>query len=310
MTRRALLVNIIGLTLFRTKVLSSESFNNSNFKYIYTNKKLKDEFLNFYINVFNLFPPMKLHNIIETESNKLLTDKEIYLLVQSKLKDITNVFSIVTYKLPALKKQKKEMLNQTIQLLKNKKAINGYMEIGSSGRYLDYLEEDLKIVGKRYYSSEENPSYSIEDMVDRGQINIGAEFIPMNNYKTEFSEIKDNSLDLVTIYIGLHHCPINLREKYIHSIAKLIKKDGQLILRDHDCHNIEQEKIAALAHDVFNMGTQETWEYNKKELRNFYSLKYIKALIVQSGFKFDGKTLYQSGDPTKNALMSFTKVKS
>jgi hypothetical protein len=66
--------------------------------------------------------------------------------------------------------------------------------------------------------------------------------------------------------------------------------------------------MVALVHDVFNMGTNESWEYNNKEVRNFYSLDFICGFIEKIGFKFDKRTLFQEGDPTKNALLLFTKI--
>jgi SAM-dependent methyltransferase len=146
-------------------------------------------------------------------------------------------------------------------------------------------------------------------MVERGQISIGAEYIPMADYKTQFSTIiKKESLDLITIYIGFHHCPIDLRIPFISSIRDTLRVGGKLILRDHDCNSTDQKTIVALAHDVFNMGTNETWKYNDEELRNFYSLDFICQFIEKLGFQFDKRTLFQEGDPTKNALMLFTKI--
>ena len=182
------------------------------------------------------------------------------------------------------------------------------LEIGSSGRYLDYLEEKVIIKGKRYYADGKKPGHSITEMIDRGQFNIGAEYIPLANYNTKYNKlIPKNSLDLVTIYIGFHHCPTELRIPFITSIRDTMRVGGKLILRDHDCDTEDQKTIVALAHDVFNMGTEESWEYNSSEIRNFYSLKFICDFIENLGFEFTEKTLFQNGDPTKNALMIFTK---
>ena len=201
------------------------------------------------------------------------------------------------------------MARQTVELLGEGTKFNGYLEIGSSGRYLDYLEEKVVIDGKRYYADGKEPGYSIVEMIDRGQITIGAEYIPLANYNTRYSDlIPNDSLDLVTIYIGFHHCPLDLRVPFISSIRDTMRMGGKLILRDHDCDSEDQKTLVALAHDVFNMGTHESWDYNSKEVRNFYSLDFICGFIENIGFKFNKKTLFQDGDPTKNALMVFTKV--
>ncbi|MBL4586023.1 MAG: hypothetical protein JKX84_03050 [Flavobacteriales bacterium] len=300
---------VIPFTLFPSSLFSSVTDKVGNFKYVYLNSKLKTSFFNFLKNVFNLRPENEMHRLISESTKQKESDKDIYIEVQSKLENITPFLSIFSHQLPSLFKQKDEMAKQTLELLGKESSFNGYLEIGSSGRYLDYLEEKVKISGKRFYADGKEPGYSITEMVDRGQIAIGAKYIPMADYRTQYSSLIENeSLDLVTIYIGFHHCPLDLRVPFISSIRNTLRVGGKLILRDHDCHSTDQKTIVALAHDVFNLGTNETWEYNKNEVRNFYSLDFICKFVEEIGFRFDKRTLYQEGDPTKNALMLFTKI--
>ena len=298
-----------SLQMLPHNLLANITSAGSNFRQIYSSLTLKDEFFKFLKNVFNLFPEDDLHKLISQAAAKKTDDQSIYTEVQSKLDNITPMLSSVRYSLPALMKQKDEMARQTLELLGEGGTYNGYLEIGSSGRYLDYLEEKIDIEGERYYADGKEPGYSVIEMVDRGQIKIGAEYIPLADYRTQYSAIiPKESLDLVTIYIGFHHCPLDLRVPFISSIRDTMRVGGKLILRDHDCDTEEQKALVALAHDVFNMGTNESWDYNSKEIRNFYSLDFICNFVEQIGFKFDKRTLFQEGDPTKNALMMFTKV--
>ena len=303
------LLFVTSVQLFPNKLLESTSILRSNFKYIYTNSKLKNQFFLFLKNVFNLYPEAEFHKLIYDNTISKSTDKEIYTATQSQLDDITPMLSSVRYQLPALMHQKNEMSAETVALLGEGTSYNGYLEIGSSGRYLDYLEESISIKGKRYYADGRKPKYSFTEMVERGQIAVGAEYIPFTNYETKFGDhVPHNSVDLVTVYIGFHHCPLELRTQYISSIRDTMRVGGKLILRDHNCDTEDQKVLVALAHDVFNLGVNETWEYNAKEVRNFYSLDFICAFVENIGFKFNKKTLYQKGDPTKNALMVFTKI--
>ncbi|WP_258104864.1 hypothetical protein [Marinoscillum sp. MHG1-6] len=298
-----------SVAVFPSQLIKSITNNYGNFKAIYLNSELKNEFFNFLKNVFSLYPEKDIHQLISDATAANNTDQDIYLEAQYKLDEITPCFSLFTNKLPSLFKQKDEMAKQTVALLGEDTTYNGYLEIGSLGRYLDYLEEKVNIIGNRYYADGKEPGYSITEMVDRGQIAIGAEYIPMADYRTEYSKLIDNeSLDLVTVYIGFHHCPIDLRKTFISSIRDTLRVGGKLILRDHDCNTEAQKTMVALAHDVFNMGTKESWDYNSKEVRNFYSLEFICKFVEDIGFKFDKRTLFQEGDPTKNALMMFTKV--
>ncbi len=306
---KTIMVACASLQMLPHNLLASITTTRNNFSQIYSSKNLKDEFFKFLKNVFNLFPEDELHNLISTAAAKKSNDQLIYTEVQSKLDDIAPMLSSVRYSLPSLMKQKDEMAKETLQLLGEGGTYNGYLEIGSSGRYLDYLEENINIEGERYYADGKEPGYSITEMADRGQIRIGATYIPLADYRTKYSDIiEKGSLDLVTIYIGFHHCPLELRVPFIASIRDTMRVGGKLILRDHDCNTEEQVALVALAHDVFNMGTNESWEYNSKEIRNFYSLDFICKFVEDIGFTFDKRTLFQDGDPTKNALMMFTKV--
>lgn len=298
-----------SLLTFPQKLFAGIANAGSNFKQIYSSVRLQKEFFKFLKNVFNVLPEEDLHKLIADTTAKKKGDEAIYVEIQSRLDDITPLFSSVRYTLPSLMKQKDEMARQTLELLGKNGTYNGYLEIGSSGRYLDYLEEEVNIEGERYYADGKEPGYAITEMVDRGQIRIGATYIPLADYKTRYADIiAKESLDLVTIYIGFHHCPLDLRVPFISSIRDTMRVGGKLVLRDHDCDSEEQKAIVALAHDVFNMGTNESWEYNSQEIRNFYSLDFICKFVEQIGFKFDKRTLFQDGDPTKNALMMFTKI--
>ena len=306
---RALLATCASILLIPQHLFAGITAAGNNFKQIYLSLKLKNEFFKFLKNVFTLFPEEDFHKLIAEAAAQKKNDEAIYLEVQSKLDDISPMFSSFRYTLPSLMKQKDEMAKQTLKLLGEGGTYNGYLEIGSSGRYLDYLEEKVNIEGERYYADGKKPGYAITEMVDRGQIKIGAKYIPLADYKTKYSDtIPKDSLDLVTVYIGFHHCPLELRVPFISSIRDTLRKGGKLILRDHDCDTEEQKVMVALAHDVFNMGTKESWSYNNNEIRNFYSLDFICNFVEQIGFKFDKRTLFQEGDPTKNALMMFTKV--
>ncbi|PCJ91626.1 MAG: dehydrogenase [Porticoccaceae bacterium] len=281
----------------------------SNFHYVYDNSGYKREFKDFLANVFRLYPEDKMHALISTVTQESFSDAVIYKELQEELDDIKPFLADLTYSLPALRKQKKVIAKQTAQLLDSKERYDGYLEIGSTGRYLDTLEDKIKIRGERYYLSDLKPSYSIVDIIDRGQLLKGAEFIALNNYQSGLAKaIPINSLDLVSVYIGLHHCPLDLREEFITSIRDSMKSGASLILRDHNVHNEKMWKMVALAHDVFNMGTKESWDYNNRELRLFYSLTELDEILVKFGFKSDGQQLYQEGDPTLNALMHYKKV--
>jgi len=315
-TRRELLLGI-GLTLATAplvKVLAATAaFDISrdtvgNFNYIYNNSSYRDEFYTFLTNVFHLYPEDKLHELIYKLNQQELLDQSIYKNLQASLPELKPLFADFTYAIPALSKQKKIIAEQTSQLVDSNKRYDGYLEVGSTGRYLDSLEETLDIKGDTFFLTDKRATYSPIDIVDRGQIAKAGKDIDLENYDSKLSShIPNKSIGLATVYIGFHHCPLTLREEFITSIRDTMKDDAPLILRDHDAHDEKMSHMVALAHDVFNMGTNETWAYNDAELRHFYSLAELETMMNQYGFKSDDRKIYQQGDPTLNALMVFRK---
>ena len=298
-----------AVTPFPTVAALMNDTAGGNFSYIYRNNELRDQFFNFLVNVFHLYPENEFHALIQSFAESYSADENVYKQLQMHIGDIKPFLSELTFALPALAKQKRTMLRQTCELLDTQRRYEGYLEIGSTGRYLDALEEPLDIVGERFFLADQPPSYSLTDMLDRGQIMLAGNYIPLANYTATLSQsIPNNSLDLVTVYIGFHHCPLPLRGPFISSIRDAMKPGAHLIVRDHDAHNDDMKAMVGLAHDVFNMGTDESWSYNAKELRHFYSLAFLDEWLSNSGFQNFGEKFYQDGDPTRNALMLYKKV--
>ncbi|HEY3515421.1 MAG TPA: class I SAM-dependent methyltransferase [Gammaproteobacteria bacterium] len=280
-----------------------------NFSYIYADHTSASEFKKFLVNVFHLYPEDDLHRLIEAAVADGSSDEEVYRVVQGQLDDIKPFLGDLTYSLPTLSKQKDVLADQTVQLVGKERRIEGYLEVGSNGRFLDSLEERLDIVGDSFTVSDRAPTYSIIDVLDRGQLFKSGSFVALADYRPQIAaQIPRASIDLATVFIGFHHCPIELREEFIGGIRDVLRPGGALVVRDHHAHDERMWRMVALAHDVFNMGTNETWDYNERERRNFYPLETLHELLTRSGFRSDGRRLLQDGDPTLNTLMLYTKA--
>jgi len=291
------------------KVLEPELVETGNFRYIYDRRAYRKEFYNFLVNVFHLYPEDKIHQHITLIALKEKTDEAIYRKLQEDIDWFKPFLADLRYALPALAKQKNVIASQTVKLLGKDKFIQGYLEVGSNGRYIDALEHELDINGDIFFLNSKPATFSPVDMIDRGQIIKAGIDIQLNNYDSSLATyIPNKSIDLATVYIGFHHCPNHLREEFITSIRDALTDKGSLILRDHNAHDKKMWHMVALAHDVFNMGTMESWQVNQDELRLFYSHQQLDSMLQKYGFKTDGRKLYQQGDPTLNALMLYTKA--
>jgi len=280
-----------------------------NFRYIYSDPLLREEFLAFLTNVFHLYPEQELQETLARLAVSLDTDRQVYEALQEEMEDLSPFLGAFRYAIPALKKQKQIMASQTLMLVDPNATYDGHLEIGSTGRYIGILEDKLNITGDVFLLHTQEAGYGPEDILDRGQLAKIGTHIDMGNYSTEFANIiPHNSLDMVTVFIGFHHCPLETRESFISSVRDVIRPGGTLILRDHDCRDEDSWRMAALAHDTFNAGTDETWKFNADELRNFYSMRYIIDYIENIGFSNNRQLHYQPGDPTRNGLTAFVKI--
>src|ERR1700749_345586 len=280
----------------------------SEFKAVFSNTKWSDDFYRFLQVIFHLYPEDKFHHLIATVTKEKNTDEEIYKTIQAGLPKIKPFLSELTLALPALKKQKKEMSNQVLKLLGSKTTINGYLEIGSTGRYISELHKHINLSGSIYITNDIEPNNTLADIFERGQLKKLGAFFNLNNYQPiSQTQIADESLDLVTCHIGLHHCPHNLLDGYIHSIKRVLRKGGIFIIRDHDVKTEEMATFVSLVHTVFNLGLNVSWETDSSEFKSFKPVDEWVKIISSYGFKDLGERILQDKDPSDNTLVGFIK---
>jgi ubiquinone/menaquinone biosynthesis C-methylase UbiE len=130
----------------------------------------------------------------------------------------------------------------------------------------------------------------------------------MNNYAPISPDsVADESAELVTCYIGLHHIDPPVLDGFMRSIVRVMKPDGMFILRDHDVVTPEMDTFVSLAQTVFNAGLGAPWEVNRAELRHFVSIAEWTRRLQAVGLKDAGQRLAQAHDPSDNLLMAFVK---
>ncbi len=292
-----------------TLTRAEKDTSTSRFKLLLSSVGKNDSMFLFLQNVYGLYPTGKYLELIKANAMKYKTDKEIYENTQKGLSDIKPFLWAFRYALPALSKQKNEIADQTIALVGKEKTINGYLEIGTTGRYVNVLEDRVPMEGPVYLSYYEHPSYGPQDIMERGQLSKIGTFFDLNNYDPiSVASIPDTSLDLITIYIGLHHCPLDKMDAYVKSLYRVLRPGGKLVIRDHNVTSKSFGNFVSLIHDVFYCGLDETWQYTSGELRNFTASDSLQAYLQVRGFQGGQQRLLQAHDPSLNTLMCFTRL--
>ncbi|MCB1657166.1 MAG: FAD-binding protein [Pseudomonadales bacterium] len=283
----------------------------SRFKKLLASTQHQDNLFLFLQNVYGLYPADDFLQLMQQQSAQHSSDKDIYQGIQQQVPSITPRAWSLRYALPALAKQKQVLSEQTKQLLEGQTQINGYLEIGSTGRYVAGIKKHFKLNKPIFLMNDEYPSYSPNDIAERGQLRKIGKFLDINQYDPiPRNQIADESLDLVTIYIGLHHIPREKLQPFLESVWRVLRPNGKLIIRDHDVDSAEFHEFISLIHDAFYSGLNKDWDYVSQEPRFFCSAQQLVTLVEEHGFKADSRRLIQDHDPTKNTLILFTKQPS
>ncbi len=132
-------------------------------------------------------------------------------------------------------------------------------------------------------------------------------FIKDSPLDTMLESLEENAFDVVTVYGGLHHLEKENRERVHTLIHRALKVGGIFILREHDVKNKEMFSFVSLIHAVFNAVTNESWEVEANEVREFESISAIVKSIESTGLRDMGFRLQQYGDPSLNTLLGFRK---
>jgi FAD/FMN-containing dehydrogenase len=281
----------------------------SRFRAVFATQAGRDAFYAFLQTVFHLYPEDRLHHLIAEEVRRGGDDETIYRAIQARLPAIKPILSDFTHAIPALMTQKREMLRQTLALLGERKAIHGYMEIGSTGRYLSVLRKAVRISGPVFLIHDRAPTNSPVDILERGGLRKRGAFIANSDYDPIApAQVPDASIEVATCYIGLHHADPGKVGAFAASIARCLKPGGLFILRDHDVQDGVMDDFVALVHDVFNAGTGVPWTDNAAEPRYFNTLAHWARLLDGVGLHESGARLLQVNDPSANTLMAFRKT--
>ena len=280
----------------------------SEFRTVFGKPITHDGFYLFLQNIYRLYPEDRLHTLIKELCEQHASDEAIYRNLLRQLPELKPALAELRFALPALRKQKREMARQTAELLGGKRVVCGYVEIGTTGRYLGALRRRLKIKGPVVLVNDREPTYSAVDIAERGRVFKRGKFVALNDYQPiSDPRLPDASFDLISCFVGLHHVPLDQLDGFVRSVVRLLRPGGVFVLRDHDVTSPQAEAFVSLAHTVYNAGLGVGWEDNRRELRHFAPVSHWSSYLEVHGLHDSGQRLRQANDPTDNLMMAFIK---
>ncbi|XWV24663.1 oxidoreductase FAD-binding [Tupanvirus deep ocean] len=283
--------------------------NRNSYQAIFSCPILEYKFKEFLKNIFYLVDPNELFNVVKTivKENPQVTDLRVfnqvckYMELQSFASKINNKYRT----LKILGDQKKDFVGQLLNILSEigVDKINGYVSIGDAGRNITLMKKELKINGDIYIVHDKQ---SLMDMIERGSIRSVGKFVNFNYNTSTKIDIPENSVELVTCLMGLHHFPIENLEAVIKSVHHILKTDGMFVIREHNAYP-KLVPILNAAHNIFNAVTGESYDNETNEIRQFRKINDWIKLIENLGFDDVGIYDMQKNDSTEDFMLCFRK---
>lgn len=287
----------------RTVEASRPSFYRS----VFGDSEKRAHFKNFLENIFQQLDTEPFFTLIDDILKHATTDEDIYTELQARIGEAqTGAIATAFRALGALRGQVKAVSEQFAESVPEDKTFDGYVELETPGRFVSALKKKRSITGKVTVVNHER---SAKDYIEAGFPLPFHKYVDLDGYKPLDSEALENrSVELVTCFKGLHHIQPENLDAFVQSIHRILKPGGSFILRDHDADTDEMFELVDVVHSIFNAATDEPWDVEKAEVRNFHGLSYWQSLLERNGFRLvsDGKV--REGDPTANTLLRFEKV--
>ncbi|MBN9229435.1 MAG: hypothetical protein BGO90_01430 [Legionella sp. 40-6] len=252
----------------------------------------------------------KLFSLLEDIMSYCDTHEEIYTQLCKRMGEVMpNPFTDFQRILGSLSAIKEDLTAQAHALIfQQRKVCDGLVEIGYPGRFVRDFKGKFKVTGK-IVAVYEQPS--ITDYIQTGIPRPYDEFVHLDYKAPSLASLPDNSADIITCYVGLHHFPEDKLSAFLNDVRRVLREGGHFLLVDHDVVDEQSYSMAFMAHTIFNAVNGVPVEEELSELRNFRSMEEWKACLDAHGLACaltgPDVPLIRHQDPSRNRMMSFTK---
>ncbi|KTD51749.1 cytokinin oxidase [Legionella quinlivanii] len=297
---------------FFQKYLATKSPEVNHFKAVMANKETQKRFSGFLNNILQRIDSDKLIALMDDILKYKDSHEEIYEELCRRLPEVRpGTLTDFRRTLNSLSSIKTDLGAQAQSLLpEDMTTIDGLVEIGYPGRFVSGFKQNNRTIKGQIVAVYKNPS--ITDYVQTGFPRPYHRFEKLHYKHPGLANLKDNSADVITCYVGLHHFPEEELDKFLLEIRRVLRKDGRFLLVDHDVIDDESMSMAHMAHTIFNAVTGVPLNKEIKEIRNFQPMTYWKERLAKCGLGYavEGPEvpLIRKGDPSRNRMVSFNKA--
>lgn len=298
------------------KYLASQPGEANHFKVIMASQENKDEFAGFLRNVLQRVDADKFFALLEDIMTYNDTHAEIYQELCNRLPEIMpSAIGDFRHILSSLSNIKTDLARQAQALLpEDLTEINGLVEIGYPGRFVGGFKEHYRVTGPIVAIHENDPS--LTDYIQTGYPRPNDDYkkLDYNEPALALAELDDDSADVITCYVGLHHFPDDKLDEFLTQVRRVLREGGHFLLVDHDIqYGAISMSMAHMAHTVFNAVTGVSLQEELAERRDFRPMDEWRDRLAEHDLGYDANgpdvSMIRSGDPSRNRMVSFVKPK-
>jgi ubiquinone/menaquinone biosynthesis C-methylase UbiE len=162
----------------------------------------------------------------------------------------------------------------------------------------------------------ENKDVYVVDKVEYPSIkNMNVNFIQSTNEDFKLTSLENNSVDLVSVFMVLHHIDEKYHRDVIQELNRVLKPGGMLILREHNTPNVNDKEHKTfkqtidIVHDVYDYIIEPELLWNDKHYYAEYkSMLEWDLLMKANGFTSHMKRNDHLNDLYKNPQRAYMSI--
>jgi ubiquinone/menaquinone biosynthesis C-methylase UbiE len=221
------------------------------------------------IQLLGKFYPKIINYISKIINN---TDSSIYNLIKIKSYKYNSFNNKLNHS-----KRDKFHANTIYRYLKNNIInINTYLDTGCNQGNITYELSKLFNIENVYGV----------DVIDSSEVNKNINYNKIQD--NCLLPYPDNYFDLITANMTLHH--IKNINNLVSEIYRVLKPNGYVFIREHDCWNAFDAMLIDIEHNIYNVVGSDEGSYNIYHYINYYGLDKIfnKFTVYKSDFYYMG----------------------
>ena len=156
---------------------------------------------------------------------------------------------------------------------------------GGEGNILNYLNKSFNVSNNNLYIVEQK-----QDWAEKYTFNNNINYLFWDNINID---IKEDSIDIILIIVSLHHMNDETIENLMLNVNRILKTNGILIIKEHNCMTTEDIKIIDWEHHLYHILMSLKYDLNEESIEkylrtftnNYKSMEEYNNIFTKYNFK-------------------------